>query len=577
MTLLLYTAYSAKTHQARIFTLKKVVTLLSVPVVLLVAWGATSWYIGQQTESTLKQYIAAQNEQTAASGVRQEMVSYTKSAFGATAVTKLVMDVPPFNELGDIQFTNTISNGPVFFGGVSPIAFGTARIHTQLDTSAFAEDTRQWLNTAFAGKTPLAGNTVIGFNGDSTYDFTLNPLKVDKDGVLAEVEPVHLTGTAKPDMTGTMQLTAGKISIKEEASQFTLPSLQMNGTITGMVAGQALGTFDVKAPGVEIQAAGTTVPTRFDLALQTTSDVQDNLANGKLAMQASNIQGVDDALSKLDVQMDFAGLAVEGLQELQKLQADLQSAQSRIDWNPEALETPEGQKQQEELLNKINETGSKMVEAIFAKTLKTDKSRLQTKVVAESPKGKLNGSLDLTYTGTATPDLMTLASYTPNDWGKMLKGKVSLDADKALLPPGTEMMLAPMEQQGFLKVEGDKITSNLELAGETAILNGKSMPFADLMQLLAPEGAGMGAAGSDTGADMGIPPDLMQKIEKEGITPEVLQLLEESDDVPKETVEMLKQLQQLQTQMQQEGAAGTADKAADNAKDEAEPAATEKK
>ncbi len=52
-----------------------------------------------------------------------------------------------------------------------------------------------------------------------------------------------------------------------------------------------------------------------------------------------------------------------------------------------------------------------------------------------------------------------------------------------------------------------------------------------------------------TTPDMGIPEDLMKKIEAEGITPEIIQLLEESDDVPKETVEVMKQLQQMQQQM----------------------------
>jgi hypothetical protein len=47
-------------------------------------------------------------------------------------------------------------------------------------------------------------------------------------------------------------------------------------------------------------------------------------------------------------------------------------------------------------------------------------------------------------------------------------------------------------------------------------------------------------------ADLGIPPDLMERIQNEGMTPEVMQALEESDDVPSEALEMFKQLQQME-------------------------------
>lgn len=530
--------------------MKKVVTLLSVPVVLLAAWGGSSWYIGQQTETSLKQFIEQQNQASAASGVKQELVSYDKTALGAKAVTKLILEAPPLNEMvGEIQFINDISNGPVFFGGGSAVQFGSARIDTHLDMDALPAEARQWLTTAFAGKPPLEGHTVIGFGGDTTYDFMTNPLQVDQEGVLAQADSIHLSGNTDADMKGKINLQAGKLALKEQTNQFTLSSIQMDGDITGMVGGQALGSFDVKMPGVSIQAEGTTVPTTFDLALQSNSDVKDNEAFGKVAVQASNIQGTNDALSKLDVSMDIAGLDVAGLQEINKLQAELQNAQSQIDWNSAATETPDGQQKQQELMTKISDLSGKMAEALLGKTLKTGKSRMHTVVSAESPKGKLNTDIDLTYTGQGAPDLMTLASYTPNDWGKMMQGKILLNADKAMLPEGFDMLVTPYEQQGLLKLEGEKITSTLELAGENVTLNGQQMSFADLVQKFAPEGMGMAGEGN-ADPNMGIPADLMQKIEQEGLTPEVIQLLEESDDVPPETLEIMKQLQQMQSDAQ---------------------------
>ncbi len=77
----------------------------------------------------------------------------------------------------------------------APVQFGTARIDTHLDMEALDADKRQWLTTAFEGKAPLEGHTVIGFGGGTSYDFSTNPLKVDQDGTTATAESITLSGT----------------------------------------------------------------------------------------------------------------------------------------------------------------------------------------------------------------------------------------------------------------------------------------------------------------------------------------------------------------------------------------------
>lgn len=539
--------------------MKKLITLLSVPSVLLVAWGGATWYIGQQTETTLKRFIDEQNQASASSGIKQELVSYEKSTLGATAITKLSMDMPPLAGLGDIQFINEIRNGPVFIGGGSLVQFGTAQIHSQLDTAALTPEQREWVKTAFAGKAPLDGHTVIGFDGNMSYHFTTNPLQVDQDGTTAQMDSVTLSGTLAPDMTGKLSLQAGKIEIKDTTARFTLPSMQLDVNMTGMIGGQVLGTYDLKMPGMSILAEETTVPVGFDLAVQSESGITDNELAVKIATQATNIQGVDDTLSKLDFKLDVNGLDVAGAEELGKLQAELQNLQNQMLWSAEATETPEGQQKQQELMTQLSDTTGKAVETLFAKVLKTDKSRLHTTLVTESPKGKLSAGIDLTYTGKEAPDLIKLAGYETNDWAKLMQGKMTLDADKALLPAGAEIMLTPLSEQGLLAVDDKKITTAIDLAGENVTLNGKQMPFVDFVALLAPEGMDQSPGEEVSDPNMGIPEDLMKKIEMEGLTPEIIQLLEESDDVPKDTLQIMKQLQQMQEQMgASEGAAAPA-------------------
>jgi hypothetical protein len=111
------------------------------------------------------------------------------------------------------------------------------------------------------------------------------------------------------------------------------------------------------------------------------------------------------------------------------------------------------------------------------------------------------------------------------------------------------MMLMPFIQQGIVVEEGSKLKASIELAGESVILNGTRMRFTDLLHMVSPPTAENTAEGNiDAAPD--IPADIMLKIQEKGLTPEVMQLLQERDDVPPETAEMFRQLQQLQQEMQ---------------------------
>lgn len=528
--------------------MKKLITFLSVPVVLAAAWGGSSWYVGQQAENSLKQFIEQQNQQSSAGGVKQSLVSYEKSVLGAKAITKMTFEAPPFKELiGEVQFVNEIKHGPIFLNGV-----GLSRIHTTLDMDALPAEKRQALNTAFAGKPPIEAHTTIGFGGGSSYDVVMNPLKMTEAGSTISVDGAQLAGQASADMVGDFTLHIGKVEGKEGNSQFTMPSADASGDVKGMVAGQALGTFDLKVPQVSILAEGTTEPFLFDLSVKTASDIKDNELEANVVMQLDNIKGVKDAISKVQYTVDLKGMSADGLKEISALQAEMQNAMDQMSWNADAMETPEGQKKQQELMDKVSSTGEKMLSTAFSKVLKTDKSQLHVKIDADSPKGKANADMDLLYVGKGAPDMMQLASYSAVDWAKMVKGKVLLNLDKGILPEGTEMMVEPAIQQGLLVKDGEKFKGELLLGDGNLTLNGKQLPLDEVLSQFLPA-TGVGAAPAltpESGNDMGIPEDIMQKIQQEGMTPEVMQLLEESDDVPPETLEMFKQLQQIQNDVQ---------------------------
>lgn len=531
--------------------------LLSVPVALLVAWGGASWYIGQQTESALQQFIDQQNESSAASGISQELVSYEKSAFGATAVTKMTAETPPLDEMiGEVRFINEIQNGPVFFGGAELVEFGMSRIHTTLDMDSLGEEQRKVIEQVFAGKAPLEANSIINFDGSTRYEVSSSPLKSDMEGLALEIDSMTMSGVSSQDMTGDISVQTGKISLSDPASHFTIPSMTVTGKITGMVGGQMLGNFDIKAPQVSALSAGATEAFVFDLGVQADSELEEDGLTGRMALQMDNIQGSNDMLSKLHYKLDFAGMDVEGLSEINRLQAEMQSLQSQLDWDSESMETPEGRQKIQEVMDGMNNKVGEIVTVLFGKVLKTDKTRLHNVLHAESPNGNLDADIDLTYLGKGEPDMNVLASYGPDEWAQMFRGKLVLDADKSILTMGLDMLLKPYVQQGLMSDEGEKFSTSVELDGSDTIrVNSQQMAFSELLQMFGLNMQEPGQGEGNPAADLGIPEDLMEKINNEGLTPEVMQILEESDDVPQETVDMLRQLRQMQEEMQSGGPA----------------------
>lgn len=521
--------------------------LLSVAVVLGIVWAGTSWYVGQQTESVLQQFISAQNEQAASLGITQEIVSCERSLLGAHAITRLTTSAPPLNELiGEVQLVSDITNGPVFFGGGSPVQFGLSRIKTRLDMDSLDEETRQWLAAAFDGEQPFKAHALVSFSGVTDYRITLNPMKLDRDGTTFVMEGAAVAGSADADMLGTFRMQAGTIEIRTDKSSFTIPSVEASGTITAIVAGQAIGSFGISAPQVAITSPEAAEPFTFDAALKTSSAVKDSAAEGTFDLVMDNIQGGGNFLSKLDYSLEFEGINIAGLEEINRIQKDMVKLRDQMGWDEEAMKTPEGVQRMQELLTGFTE---QMVEAVFSKLLQTGKSRMRNVLVATSPGGKAHADIDLTYTGKGTPGMTQLSSYGPDDWAKMLKGTIVLNLDQAMLPEGFVMVLMPFIQQGLIVQMDDTLQARIELAGESVVLNGTRMRFTDLLHMLSPT-TGEDMLEEDINAGTGMPADLMQKIQKEGLTPEVMQLLEERDDVPAETLEMLRQLQRVQQDMQ---------------------------
>ena len=107
------------------------------------------------------------------------------------------------------------------------------------------------------------------------------------------------------------------------------------------------------------------------------------------------------------------------------------------------------------------------------------------------------------------------------------------------------MMLAyPLAQKAMVEQDG-QYRLQLKLSGEQAELNGEAVAFEALPGKFFPQMPAI-----DENSSMGIPPEIMQRIEQEGMSEELLKELEGNKDIPPETQELLKQLQEMSTQVQ---------------------------
>ena len=278
---------------------------------------------------------------------------------------------------------------------------------------------------------------------------------------------------------------------------------------------------------------------------------QNGAVQGKGSFQLANIQGKNqqDAaipVKQVDVKVDYAGLKLEGLKEIQALQTKLQALQEQMQVDEAATELPEGQKQQQQLAEQAQQLTEELLDLVLNKVLQAGQSKLRYDLSLSLDKGKVTSLADLTYAGSQQPlKLNDLMLYGPQDWGRLVTGSIDLNADKAAVPTDLSLLMGPALEQKAILEANNQYTLQLKLLGETAELNGNPISFAELPSKFFPQ---MPSLSEEAG--LGLPPDLMQQIEKQGLTPEIMQQLEESDDVPKETLEMLKQLQQMNGQVQ---------------------------
>ncbi len=523
---------------------KLVLSLVFVLLVGAVGWLGASWWIGQQTEALLRKQLEQANQNANMQGVKQELVSYEGSLLGAKAVTRLQVEHPVLGKwLNNLQIVHDIQNGPMMLR--DGMHFGLSHWQSRLDMASLDEQARKFMETAFAGKEPLTAVTDIGFDQMMRTTMDISPLDaaLGESGAALKMAGAQISGEFNVDkQSGPVKMNIGAVEWRDQDMTLSLPSVELQ----GHAEAEGVGAFAMKAADIKVLPAGETNGLQFDLNMESDSAIQEGSVQGKGKFQVSNVRGMDTGFKQFDLTMDYAGLNLEALKQAQVLQGKLQTLQAQMAVDEAATELPEGQKQMEQLGIEAQEVTNQLLDVMLNQVMQAGKSSLRYDLKVALDKGVGSSKVDLLYAGSGKPiQLDDLISYSPQDWGRLLKGSVELAADKAVVPEDLQMMLAyPLAQKAMVEQDG-QYRLQLKLSGEQAELNGEAVAFEALPGKFFPQMPAI-----DENSSMGIPPEIMQRIEQEGMSEELLKELEGNKDIPPETQELLKQLQEMSTQVQ---------------------------
>ena len=313
---------------------KLLFSLLGLFVVLLGGWLGASWWIGKQTETFVReQLIKPQENSVLPAGLKQEVVSYERSLFSSTAVTKLVLDNPLLKGMAEeIQLKHYIQHGPILLG--NGIHLGSSNWTTTLDTSKLPEASQNWLKEAFANKEPGKLKTAIGFGGNANYHFQLHPLISNggTDGVNLKITDLVTDGAIKPkgEMSpGTFSMKG--FELRDNNVTFTIPDVKAEGK-TDVHSSLGLGNVNIKAPNVQILTAGSTEPISLDMTVTTDIREVGKSLQGNLAFNANNVKGPGAEVKSAALKVDYSGFNVEESKQWSRL------------WTSKLQETAKGRK-----------------------------------------------------------------------------------------------------------------------------------------------------------------------------------------------------------------------------------------
>lgn len=520
-------------------------------------WILLTWFIGFKTEQQVRQML----DNGGLAKANHTLLDYQRSLFSAQAITRLdVRNTPLGTWTDELRFRHIIKHGPLMWRPASAedvaefpaaqksLLTALSQWRTQLDLSAIDQEERRLLKVLFANQVPLQAESVIDYSGMVGYQASLATLQgvtgLDKHFGLAGLQ---LAGQLDPKLKQpqAINIRAGKLQISNEDSQLLLPELKLTLHLNEMTQ-KPERRLGFMADEVVLQIAETDETIRFKLRGETAYRTDNNAVNGSLQLTLDDFSAARYPLNELTFNADFSGINALGLQWVNQLQQRLQDAQAQQDWYEEDIEVPESRRAIRQLGVESEAIANELLQALFYKMLQRDQSRLIYTLNIATELGDLQQKADLTYAGTERRmALNKVMNYGMADWLTLVRGEVQFAMDQSMLPVEFKPMINyPLQKQALL-AEDEQYRMQLRLTGYDAELNGKVYAYDSLAGKITPK---LSTLFQRTSA--AVSPDIMSRIETQGLNDEVLKALAQEESVSAETLELLMQLKEMNEKLQ---------------------------
>jgi uncharacterized protein YdgA (DUF945 family) len=526
--------------------MKKLIGFLLTLLILAVAvWGGATWFVAQQTEEKIKAYIK-QTGQLSDGSVNQELVSYEPVSFTkAKAVTVFKTGIPMIDEmLADTKIIMNVTHGPVVITKEGGVQFALSRWDSEMDLSELDDEAQAELAALFGENTPMKGHLLLGYDQKANYKIDLSPVNMQDEFSSFTMGGAEIIGrTEINQVVGPVKMNVGEIYFKSPEMESTIPSIIADIDIKGYVGSQMLGTVDIQAQGIKLTPADGTGDITFDLLAQSDSRNEDGVLAGNTQFEFQNIHEPSQTLSNAKLDLLFDGFSAGGVNEMTQLQSELSNLQNQLMWNMEATQNPEGQDKMMELVGQMQDVSQRMLQVLFEKVLIAGKSQVDGQLILTGDKGDTNLDLTVVYTGSKEPITMDqLMMGNTDSLIQAISLAIEGKSDKSMLSDELQMVMSMGELQGILQSTEAAYELKGSLTDGQVVLNGKNMSVEEFVSLFAPSEEEIAAQAEA----MAIPEDIEKRIQEEGLTPEVMQILEESEDINPVLLEQLRELSKMQ-------------------------------
>ena len=534
--------------------MKKLLILVSITLILLlIVWAGATWFVAQATEKQLQ--VFNQKTQTSNTLLNNdagfEVSDYKSTSFlEAQATLRLNSQIPLLdNLLSHTDISAKIQHGPLIVDQ-SGVTFAASKITAKLDLANLDKETRAMLIKLFGDKPPIEAEVLIDFSDQAHYRITVPSLSqegvssLDIDGLT--VTGVHSLKTSQ----GTAQLKMGEVHMQDAMLEVIIPTLDVSMTIDGFAGAQMLGSSELQAKNIKLKPMGSD-DIRFNVQAETLSKQRDQAIVGHLKLNVKDIQESTGKIKHIAYTLDYKGLSIAGLEEFTAVEQKLENLQDQLRWNMDATENPEGQEKMLALVEQMQQASQEMFKVFFNKVLIAKKSQLQQSLAISSDKVQSTLKSDFVYTGLENQQSIDTDKLLLGDISDVLKtiaGTLAIQLNKTMLPDIVLVPLNMMVEQGIARQDKEKFSLEASLTDGKITLNGETFTLEEFIAKFAGE-ASTTREDDASAAAQRLPADMQKRLQEEGLSPEIMQTLEESGDIDPEVLKILQDVYQANSQI----------------------------